>query len=486
MQEQAGYEIGREAHVRPVAGTSEIESPAAAARRGFSIARREGPWRDALLRRMLALADLLAGITATVSLVTVGSARLGTIVWLALFAPVWILVAKVLGLYDRDQRSLRHLTVDELPSIFMWSLTSTATVALLLALTPSGWLKAGEVIRLGIVSAVTALVLRVLARNAWRRATPSERAVIIGDATAARGIRRKLELFPDIHVSVTSELRDLNADELAPPPPALARADRIVLVSPPLDEQLISRLVAFCRLHQIKLSVVPGVRGFFGTGVELKHVADLPLLEFNTWDVSRSTQLLKRVLDILVSLTALVVLAPLLALVALLVLIDSGRPVLFTHVRSGQNARPFTMLKFRTMVPDAEEMLDQLLPLVSPDEPVFKLREDPRVTWFGRFLRRTSLDELPQFVNVLLGTMSLVGPRPEQVHLVERYAPDHLFRLTVKPGMTGPMQVYGRGELSFAERLAVEREYVENLSVARDLHILALTIASLFHGRGAF
>jgi lipopolysaccharide/colanic/teichoic acid biosynthesis glycosyltransferase len=108
------------------------------------------------------------------------------------------------------------------------------------------------------------------------------------------------------------------------------------------------------------------------------------------------------------------------------------------------------------------------------------------VTRVGRFLRRTSLDELPQLLNVLKGDMSLVGPRPEQVELVERYRPEHLFRLDVKPGMTGPMQVFGRGRLSFEERLAVEREYIENLSLSRDLRILALTSPSVLTGRGAY
>jgi len=224
----------------------------------------------------------------------------------------------------------------------------------------------------------------------------------------------------------------------------------------------------------------------FGTAVHLSHVADLPFVQYNTWDVSRSTLFLKRVVDVCVSSVALILLAPLLLATALLVVANSGRPVLFTQVRAGQNARPFNMFKFRTMVADAEHLLAELVPMDALTEPMFKLRGDPRVTWIGRFLRRTSLDELPQLVNVLRGDMSLVGPRPEQLELVARYGPDHLFRLTVKPGLTGPMQVYGRGELTFEERLAVERDYIENVSLTRDLRILALTVASVFNGRGAY
>jgi lipopolysaccharide/colanic/teichoic acid biosynthesis glycosyltransferase len=137
------------------------------------------------------------------------------------------------------------------------------------------------------------------------------------------------------------------------------------------------------------------------------------------------------------------------------------------------------------MVADAERRRAALVAL-SRDPNWLLIDDDPRITRVGRYLRLTSLDELPQLVNVLLGQMSLVGPRPEQVELVERYEFEHRFRLAVKPGLTGPMQVFGRGELSFDERLAVERDYIENLSLGRDLRILAMTIAAVAGGRGAY
>jgi lipopolysaccharide/colanic/teichoic acid biosynthesis glycosyltransferase len=144
------------------------------------------------------------------------------------------------------------------------------------------------------------------------------------------------------------------------------------------------------------------------------------------------------------------------------------------------------MLKFRTMVVDAEARLPELICIERLEEPVFKLERDPRVTRVGRFLRRWSLDELPQLVNVLRGEMSLVGPRPEQLELVQRYSPEYLERVRVKPGLTGPMQVYGRAQLSLDERLAVEREYIENLTIGRDLRILGLTIPAVLARRGAY
>jgi lipopolysaccharide/colanic/teichoic acid biosynthesis glycosyltransferase len=144
------------------------------------------------------------------------------------------------------------------------------------------------------------------------------------------------------------------------------------------------------------------------------------------------------------------------------------------------------MLKFRTMVDGAHARLGEIVQIDSLPDPMFKVRDDPRVTRVGRVLRRWSLDELPQLVNVLRGEMSLVGPRPEQLELVERYREEHRFRLQARPGMTGPMQVFGRGDLEFEERLAVEREYIENLSLGRDIRILLMTLPAVLSGKGAF
>jgi lipopolysaccharide/colanic/teichoic acid biosynthesis glycosyltransferase len=196
--------------------------------------------------------------------------------------------------------------------------------------------------------------------------------------------------------------------------------------------------------------------------------------------------LLKRGFDMAISAAALVVIAPLLPLIALAIWLDSDGPVFFVQIRAGMHGRPFRMYKFRTMRAGADEMLHELVEFDDLLEPVFKFRRDPRVTRVGRVLRRLSIDELPQLFNVLRGDMSIVGPRPEQIELVQRYRPEHRFRLAVKPGVTGPMQVFGRGALSFSERLAVELDYVENLSLSRDLKILFQTLPAIFSGSGAY
>jgi exopolysaccharide biosynthesis polyprenyl glycosylphosphotransferase len=450
-----------------------------------SLVQRTGLWRDALLRRMLALADIGAVIAMSVSLGLFATGRVHYTLWSAVFAPAWLVLAKLNGLYDRDQRSLRHLTVDELPVLLVWALMSTGLLAMFLAVTQVGELPVGTAARAWVVASFLAFTLRAIARFVWRQITPPERTLIVGEGPLALATRRKLEFFPDIHVDIVAERPDLTVEQLRESPECLHGVDRIIIASLAIDEQLIAELVAFCRRRQIKLSLVPPARGMFGTAVQLSHVADLPVLEYNTWDVSRSTLLLKRAADVTVSLTALVVLAPLILVVAVAIAVDSRGPIFFVQTRAGLNGGSFRMCKFRTMVADAEELLAALVPFDKLHEPMFKLTRDPRVTRIGRALRRTSLDELPQLLNVLRGDMSLVGPRPEQVELVARYQAAHMFRLAVKPGLTGPMQVYGRGQLTFEERLAVEREYVENLSVGRDIRILALTIAPVITGRGA-
>ena len=452
----------------------------------FSIAQREGPWRDALLRRMLAVADLSAAIAMGVSLGLATGRVHSLALWASIFAPAWLVLAKLSGLYDRDQRSLRHLTVDELPRLLVWSLMCTSLLAIVLAVTSLDDLRVGTAVRGWVVASLFALTLRAIARFLWRQITPPERALIVGEGPVALAARRKFELFPDIHADIVAECEQLTVDQLRESPEYLDDVDRILIASSSLDEQLIVTLVAFCRSRQIKLSLVPPARGMFGTAVQLSHVAELPVLEYNTWDISRSTLMLKRIIDVTVSLTALIVLTPLFLIIALAIALDSRGPILFVQTRAGIHRSSFRMFKFRTMVNDAEELLGELVPFEELGEPMFKLEHDPRVTRLGRLLRRTSLDELPQLLNVLAGDMSLVGPRPEQVELVSRYEPEQLFRFAVKPGLTGPMQIYGRGSLVLDERLAVERDYVENLSIGRDLRILALTVVPTVTGRGAF
>jgi exopolysaccharide biosynthesis polyprenyl glycosylphosphotransferase len=396
----------------------------------------------------------------------------------------------LLGLYDRDHRAVRHLTFDEIPSVFAWAGLSVALIGLLLPLTPAPPITVGAAVVAALVAGLCGSLLRAGARSLYRRLTPRERTAVIGDDELATAVRKKVELFPDMHLELVGGMRigDAVSDSALAGVRGLAsRVDRVIVASGRLDSGWVDELVGICRESQVKLSVVSPLLGQGSAPpVRMTEIADLPLLEYDTWAVSRSTMMLKRGFDVAVSAGALILLLPLFPLVALAIKLDSPGPVLFRQRRAGLAGRPFWVFKLRTMHRDAEEQLGTLVDLDALEEPVFKLRHDPRVTRLGRVLRRLSIDELPQIVNVLRGEMSLVGPRPEVYTIVQRYRPEHYVRFAVRPGMTGPMQVFGRGALALGERLAVEIDYIDNLSLGRDLRILGQTIPAIMRGTGAY
>jgi exopolysaccharide biosynthesis polyprenyl glycosylphosphotransferase len=262
--------------------------------------------------------------------------------------------------------------------------------------------------------------------------------------------------------------------------------ERVVVTEEEMSEPAAERLIEECKAVGLALTFLPQHYGLLGPGIELNRLAELPVLDFRFSDPPRSTQAMKRGMDLFVSFFGLLLLSPLLLAISIWILLDSGRPVLFRQRRAGKDGVPFTLLKFRTMVANAEDLLPELIDLESLEEPAFKIRNDPRVTRSGRFLRRTSLDELPQLINVLRGEMSLVGPRPEEESVVALYDERQRGRLAIKPGMTGPMQVYGRSDLTFEERLAMERDYLDNLSILTDLAILLRTPRAIVRGDGAY
>jgi lipopolysaccharide/colanic/teichoic acid biosynthesis glycosyltransferase len=193
----------------------------------------------------------------------------------------------------------------------------------------------------------------------------------------------------------------------------------------------------------------------------------------------------KRAMDLLVCLAAAPVLLPLLLVLMIVIKLDSpDGPVMFTQHRTGKNGRRFKMYKFRTMVPNAEEMKQQLAHLNELQWPDFKITNDPRITRVGRFLRKTSLDELPQLLNILKGEMSLVGPRPTSFS-ARTYQLWHTERLDVKPGLTGLWQIYGRAQTEFDDRLRLDVAYIQHRCLMLDIEILLRTVLAVFQGRGA-
>ena len=195
---------------------------------------------------------------------------------------------------------------------------------------------------------------------------------------------------------------------------------------------------------------------------------------------------LKRLIDVIGGIVGSILLLLIYPLVAMIIKLDSRGPILFRQTRIGRDGQPFTCYKFRTMQADAEVELDKLIDIDALPEPMFKLENDPRITPIGRRLRRWSIDELPQFWNVLRGDMSLVGPRPEESRIVAKYNARQRQRLAVRPGLSGPMQISGRATLSFQERLSLELDYIENYTFRTDIRILLQTLPAVIRGDGAY
>jgi exopolysaccharide biosynthesis polyprenyl glycosylphosphotransferase len=258
-----------------------------------------------------------------------------------------------------------------------------------------------------------------------------------------------------------------------------------VVVCLPLDAWSQIGSIAQVAEQQGKAVRIPvQLPGTINSRSRLDHLAGVPVLSLVSAPDQPFAAGCKRAIDLIVASTALVVFAPLLALIAVAIFVSDGRPILFAQPRVGLNGRTFILRKFRTMVPDAERRLSELADLNEREGPVFKVSSDPRITSFGRRLRATSLDELPQLWNVLRGDMSLVGPRPALQSEVEKYDPWHRRRLSMKPGMTGLWQVTNRNEKRFDSWVARDLEYIDSWSLWHDLKILCRTIPAVIRLTG--
>jgi exopolysaccharide biosynthesis polyprenyl glycosylphosphotransferase len=328
-----------------------------------------------------------------------------------------------------------------------------------------------------------------------------ERVLVLGSGPRARGIAERLESHPDFRGRVVGFLDDEpRAHDLATLGErylgglgALAQqaremhVDRVVFALPRrfLGSQHVSRCFAVCEVLVIEVTIPTD---FFDPRVatlEARPVAGVPAVTLSARPRRGVALGLKRALDVVVSASLLVLLAPFLATIALLIRLDSEGPAIFVQQRCGLRGRRFPFLKFRTMYPDAEARLREVRRLNEISGPVFKMRDDPRVTRLGRVLRKYSIDELPQLANVLLGHMSLVGPRPPVPAEVERYELDHHGRLSMRPGLTGLWQVSGRNQIPFEEWVKLDLEYIQNWSPMLDLRILLATLPAVLSARGA-
>jgi exopolysaccharide biosynthesis polyprenyl glycosylphosphotransferase len=262
--------------------------------------------------------------------------------------------------------------------------------------------------------------------------------------------------------------------------------DEVIITLPWMYHRKIVSIVAQCERQQARVRIVPDMFQMTLSYLDVEDLGGTPMIGVHEISISSSERVFKRAMDIAIALVCIVLFFPIFLLIALAIKLNSPGPVFFRQLRVGKDEKLFACYKFRSMREGAEEEKQELLDRNEVDGPVFKIRDDPRITPVGRFLRRTSLDELPQLLNVLMGHMSLVGPRPAIPAEVQRYQSWHKRRLEVAPGITGLWQVSGRSELTFDEQVLLDLYYIENWSPMLDVQILLRTLPKVIVGEGAF
>ena len=470
--------------------------------------------RGWLMRRILLAADLIGLVTAfllaillnpSASALDTAAARWQLALFLASL-PLWALLARVHGLYDRDEERTDHSTVDDVVGVFQVVTLGTwlfvvATFALDLPHPTFGrlvlfWLLAGLLVP----------VFRAGARVVGRRqAAYVQNVIIVGTGNVARLLESKIAKHPEYGLRVVGFVdhddgASSNGSAAAHAPllgrtndlQALVRAhavDRVVIAFSNDSHEGTLEVIRATQSSQVQIDIVPRMFEVLGTSVQLHTIEGIPLVGSPIPRLSNSERFLKRSLDVVGAGVGLVLLAPLFLATSLLIKLDSRGPVFFRQVRMGTGNRPFHMVKFRSMVRDAESRKDELAPLnmhLAHDARMFKVPNDPRVTRVGRVLRRWRMDELPQLFNVLRGQMSLVGPRPlildEDQHVAE-WARN---RLDLKPGVTGLWQVLGASDIPFEEMTKLDYLYVTNWSLREDLRLIMLTLPALTRARAAY
>ncbi len=341
---------------------------------------------------------------------------------------------------------------------------------------------------------------RYLTAHLRRNGYGIRRILLVGAGEISRTIMRTLLAEPSLGYEVLGFLDDnpQKGQRNLGPFPGLGPIDNLsqVLVENQVDEVIITlpwqyhrrimSILTQCNRLRVKARVVPDVLQLSLDKVDIEMLNGIPLISVKPVGITGAQYAMKRGMDLVLGAIVLLLALPIMGILALAIKFDSPGPVFFIQTRVGRNGQLFKAYKFRSMIPEADQLKPQLKALNEADGPIFKIKNDPRLTRVGRFLRRTSLDELPQIFNVLKGEMSLVGPRPALPEEVERYEPWHRKRLEALPGMTGLWQVSGRSNLSFDEMVMLDIYYVENWSPWLDISILLRTIPKVIIGEGAY
>ena len=346
------------------------------------------------------------------------------------------------------------------------------------------------------------LLRRTILVMQYRRGIGVDRALVIGSGEVGRSVIRTLLARPDLgfqaigylhtgttennigsgripHLGGFSELGNILRDNEAD-------INTVFVALPNRRQEEIEESVRLCQLHGVHSRVVPDLFQLSLNRVEFSNMAGIPMLSVREVRISPIERIIKRIIDLAVASVLVIPVLIVTGLIILAIRLESPGPVLFWQERVGMKGKPFKMVKFRSMVVDAESQKEQLRQMNEASGPIFKIKNDPRLTRVGRIIRRLSLDELPQLYNVIKGEMSLVGPRPPLPEEVAEYQPWHRQRLEVKGGITGLWQVSGRSDLTFDEQCLLDIYYIENWSLSLDFRLMLQTIPYALFGKGAY
>ncbi|MFB0538137.1 MAG: undecaprenyl-phosphate glucose phosphotransferase [Anaerolineae bacterium] len=344
------------------------------------------------------------------------------------------------------------------------------------------------------------LVKSIVLQKLRKRGIGVVRTLIVGAGEVGRTIMRNIVAQPGLGYQVVGFVDDnpekghkdigrfkgLGSIDNLPRIAQDESIDEVIITLPWMYHRKIISIMTQCEREGVRARLVPDIFQMSLSRMDVDDLGGVPMIGVKEISITGGKLAAKRAIDFTVALVGLIVSLPLTLLIALAIKLDSPGPVLFRQIRVGKGGRHFVLYKFRSMCEGAEDERQQLTDLNEAEGPIFKIRHDPRCTRAGRFLRRTSLDELPQLYNVLRGEMSLVGPRPPVPAEVEHYEEWHKKRLEVSPGMTGLWQVSGRSELSFDEMVLLDIYYIENWSAAMDTEIFLRTIPKVIFGEGAY
>jgi exopolysaccharide biosynthesis polyprenyl glycosylphosphotransferase len=465
--------------------------------------------RASLVRRTLVAADILALVFAfAVVFVIFGSRSTSTneltsmaeIGFFAATLPCWVLLAKLYGLYDSDDRHPGHSTVDDVLPIV--SLITVGSWLFYLGASISGFAQpyAPKMFTFWALAVVGVIAARVAARAFYRRRPAYlQNLVVVGAGDVGRLLARKLEDHPEYGVRLvgfveTSEDVHRKASKVLGPVSDLEEivlaheVEHVLIAYPNASRAETAETVRHLQDLQVHVDIVPRFVDLVTPGATITMLEGLPLISLASSREDRLLRGMKRLIDVVGAALGLILLAPAFAWIALRVKLDSPGPVLYRHRRVGLAGREFDLIKFRTMRADADTFEELLAHPTRRAEfaRTHKLVDDPRVTRFGSTLRRLSLDELPQLVNVLLGDMSLVGPRPVTKDELSRYGDESRTLLTFRPGVTGYWQINGRSRADYDERVRLDIAYVRGWSLKLDFLILGKTAWVVLSGHGAY